>query len=205
MNGCLNCLQIGIERGLFVISIKQYAEERGKSIQAVHQQRKRKKYKARLEGHVIEKDGVYYLDKEAVKILDSAHETTVQVVDTNSKRRIQELENQLQKEKNRTTNLLSEIKNKSNKFEDLQAKLQAQTEQMAALVLDNKEKTLLLEQKEDQAAKVDKLITENAELKAKVELLEKSNDQLSAKVASQSVSESQNEPKKGFFARLFGK
>jgi hypothetical protein len=205
MNGCLNCLQIGIERGLFVISIKQYAEERGKSIQAVHQQRKRKKYKARLEGHVIEKDGVYYLDKEAVKILDSAHETTVQVVDTNSKRRIQELENQLQKEKNRTTNLLSEIKNKSNKFEDLQAKLQAQTEQMAALVLDNKEKTLLLEQKEDQAAKVDKLITENAELKAKIELLEKSNDQLSAKVASQSVSESQNEPKKGFFARLFGK
>lgn len=205
MNGCLNCLQIGIERGLFVISIKQYAEERGKSIQAVHQQRKRKKYKARLEGHVIEKDGVYYLDKEAVKILDSAHETTVQVVDTNSKRKIQELENQLQKEKNRTTNLLSEIKNKSNKFEDLQAKLQAQTEQMAALVLDNKEKTLLLEQKEDQAAKVDKLITENAELKAKIELLEKSNDQLSAKVASQSVSESQNEPKKGFFARLFGK
>lgn len=205
MNGYLNCLQVGIERGLFVISIKQYAEERGKSIQAVHQQRKRKKYKARLEGHVIEKDGVYYLDKEAVKILDSAHETTVQVVDTNSKRRIQELENQLQKEKNRTTNLLSEIKNKSNKFEDLQAKLQAQTEQMAALVLDNKEKTLLLEQKEDQAAKVDKLITENAELKAKIELLEKSNDQLSAKVASQSVSESQNEPKKGFFARLFGK
>lgn len=205
MNGCLNCLQIGIERGLFVISIKQYAEERGKSIQAVHQQRKRKKYKARLEGHVIEKDGVYYLDKEAVKILDSAHETTVQVVDTNSKRRIQELENQLQKEKNRTTNLLSEIKNKSNKFEDLQVKLQAQTEQMAALVLDNKEKTLLLEQKEDQAAKVDKLITENAELKAKIELLEKSNDQLSAKVAYQSVSESQNEPKKGFFARLFGK
>ncbi|SUO38356.1 Uncharacterised protein [Faecalicoccus pleomorphus] len=64
-----------------MISIKQYAEERGKSIQAVHQQRKRKKYKARLEGHVIEKDGVYYLDKEAVKILDSAHETTVQVVD----------------------------------------------------------------------------------------------------------------------------
>ena len=205
MNGCLNCLQIGIERGLVVISIKQYAEERGKSIQAVHQQRKRKKYKARLEGHVIEKDGVYYLDKEAVKILDSAHETTVQVVDTNSKRRIQELENQLQKEKNRTTNLLSEIKNKSNKFEDLQAKLQAQTEQMAALVLDNKEKTLLLEQKEDQAAKVDKLITENAELKAKIELLEKSNDQLSAKVASQSVSEGQKEPKKGFFARLFGK
>lgn len=205
MNGCLNCLQIGIERGLFVISIKQYAEERGKSIQAVHQQRKRKKYKARLEGHVIEKDGVYYLDKEAVKILDSAHETTVQVVDTNSKRKIQELENQLQKEKNRTTNLLSEIKNKSNKFEDLQAKLQAQTEQMAALVLDNKEKTLLLEQKEDHSAKVDKLITENAELKAKIELLEKSNDQLSAKVASQSVSESQNEPKKGFFARLFGK
>lgn len=226
MNGCLNCLQIGIERGLFVISIKQYAEERGKSIQAVHQQRKRKKYKARLEGHVIEKDGVYYLDKEAVKILDSAHETTVQVVDTNSKRRIQELENQLQKEKNRTTNLLSEIKNKSNKFEDLQAKLQAQTEQMAALVLDNKEKTLLLEQKKDQSnqieelkkdkqvlqnekeeqkQQIEELQQEKKELQEEMNQLKATNDQLSAKVASQSVSEGQKEPKKGFFARLFGK
>ena len=101
--------------------------------------------------------------------------------------------------------MLKEIDNLKNKIIMLQDDVKVKAEQMTALMLDNKEKTLLLEQKEDQAAKVDKLITENAELKAQVDLLEKTNDQLSAKVASQSVSESQNEPKKGFFARLFGK
>lgn len=188
-----------------MISVKEYAEERNKSIQAVHQQRKRKKYKARLDGHVFEKDGTFYLDDEAVKILDSAHETTVQVVDTNTKEKIQRLEKQLETEKNRNSNLLSEINKKSKKFEDLQMKLQAQTEQMAALLVENKEKTLLLEQKEDQSSRVDALAQENAELKAKIDLLKETNDQLVKEKESRSVSEGKKEPKKGFFAKLFGR
>ncbi|SUN83209.1 Uncharacterised protein [Faecalicoccus pleomorphus] len=158
-----------------MISIKQYAEERGKSIQAVHQQRKRKKYKARLEGHVIEKDGVYYLDKEAVKILDSAHETTVQVVDTNTKAKIEKMEHTIENLRNRENNLLNDLNKKNTEIINLQSKIQQQTEQIAALLVENKEKTLLLEQYKGQNA------TQNN---------------------PQSDSESR---KKGFFARLFGK
>ena len=107
--------------------------------------------------------------------------------------------------KSENERMIKEIDDLKNKIISLQDELKVKTEQMATMLVENKEKTLLLEQKEDQAAKVDKLITENAELKAKIDLLEKSNEQLSTKVASQSVSEGQKEPKKGFFARLFGK
>lgn len=174
-----------------MISIKQYAEERGKSTQAVHQQRKRQKYQARLKGHITKKDGVYYLDEEAVKILDSAHESSPMIVDTTTKKKIQELEKELEAAKERETKLLDE-------YNVALKKLQNQTEQMAQMMLDNQKKTMLLEQKEDQEAKIDSLVQENAELKAK-------NDQLVKEAEVRSSSEDHNEPKKGFFARLFGK
>lgn len=172
-------------------TVKEYAESVGKSHQAVYKQLKAKKNHDRLKDHVWQQSGSTYLDDVAIEILNESRKVT-QV-------------KQNQQLKNENEQMTKEINDLKNKIINLQMKLQTQTEQMATMLVENKEKTLLLEQKEDQAAKVDKLITENAELKAKVELLEKSNDQLSAKVASQSVSESQNEPKKGFFARLFGK
>lgn len=172
-------------------TVKEYAAEVGKTEEAVYKQLKAKKNKPKLEDHVIKINGVIHLDDVAVEILNESRNVTQVKQDK-----------QLKSENER---MIKEIDDLKNKIIMLQMKLQTQTEQMAALVLDNKEKTLLLEQKEDQAAKVDKLITENAELKAKIDLLEKSNEQLSTKVASQSVSEGQKEPKKGFFARLFGK
>ncbi len=187
------------------ISVDEYATSRGKTIQAVHQQRKRKHYKPLLKGHERTERRKIFLDEEAVKILDSAHDDTVAIVDTNTKEKIKKLERTIEQLKNRENNLLNDLNARNSTIIELQTKIQDQTEKIAQTTLENQKKTMLLEQKEDQAAKVDKLITENAELKAKIELLEKSNDQLSAKVASQSVSESQNEPKKGFFARLFGK
>jgi chromosome segregation ATPase len=187
------------------ISVDEYATSRGKTIQAVHQQRKRKRYKPLLKGHERTERRKIFLDEEAVKILDSAHDDTVAIVDTNTKEKIKKLERTIEQLKNRENNLLNDLNARNSTIIELQTKIQDQTEKIAQTTLENQKKTMLLEQKEDQAAKVDKLITENAELKAKIELLEKSNDQLSAKVASQSVSESQNEPKKGFFARLFGK
>lgn len=187
------------------ISVDEYATSRGKTIQAVHQQRKRKHYKPLLKGHERTERRKIFLDEEAVKILDSAHDDTVAIVDTNTKEKIKKLERTIEQLKNRENNLLNDLNARNSTIIELQTKIQDQTEKIAQTTLENQKKIMLLEQKEDQAAKVDKLITENAELKAKIELLEKSNDQLSAKVASQSVSESQNEPKKGFFARLFGK
>ncbi len=117
-------------KGVIMISIKEYAEKRNKSIQAVHQQRKRKKYKEQLKGHVFEQDGTFYLDDEAVKILDTAHESTVAIVDTKTKEKLQELEseiNQLKDENNVLKDMVIKIQND----------LQLSTQQILELKLEN--------------------------------------------------------------------
>lgn len=53
-----------------MITVKQYADERGISIQAVHQSMNGKQKKEKLKGHVYIKDGIKWLDDEAVVILD---------------------------------------------------------------------------------------------------------------------------------------
>lgn len=53
-----------------MITVKQYAEERGITIQAVHQSMSGKRKKERLDGHVHVIDGVKWLDEEAVAVLD---------------------------------------------------------------------------------------------------------------------------------------
>lgn len=181
-----------------MITVKEYAESRSKSIQAVHQQRKRAKYKDQLSEHEFVKDGVVYLDEVAVKILDSAHDTTVAVVDTSTKERIQKLERKLEATENREKNLLNDLNKKNTDIINLQKRLQEQTEQMTALLLENQKQTLLLEQKDEQITQIEELKSENDRLKEE-------NDHLLEKVETQSKSEGQNEPKKGFFARLFGK
>lgn len=55
-----------------MITVKQYAEDRGITIQAVHQSMQGKRKKNRLEGHVTVVDGVKWLDDEAVAILDES-------------------------------------------------------------------------------------------------------------------------------------
>lgn len=53
-----------------MITVKQYAEDRNITIQAVHQSMKGKRKKGLLEGHVHTVDGIKWLDDEAVIILD---------------------------------------------------------------------------------------------------------------------------------------
>lgn len=181
-----------------MITVKEYAESRSKSIQAVHQQRKRAKYKDQLSEHEFVKDGVVYLDEVAVKILDSAHENTVAIVDTSTKERIQKLERKLEATENREKNLLNDLNKKNTDIINLQKRLQEQTEQMTALLLENQKQTLLLEQKDEQITQIEELKSENDRLKEE-------NDHLLEKVETQSKAEGQNEPKKGFFSRLFGR
>lgn len=76
-----------------MVTVKQYAEERGITIQAVHQSMKGKYKKEALVGHVHTVDGVKWLDDEAVRILDEFRNRSPVVIereDTNA--RIQELE-----------------------------------------------------------------------------------------------------------------
>lgn len=188
-----------------MITVKEYAESRSKSIQAVHQQRKRAKYKDQLAEHEFVKDGVVYLDEVAVRILDSAHENTVAIVDTSTKEKIQKLEKQLDSAKNRVNNLLGELNNKKQTIIDLQTKIQEQTEQMTALLLENQKQTLLLEQKEEQKQQIEELQQEKKKLQEEMDQVKATNDQLIKEKEVQRKSEGQNEPKKGFFSRLFGR
>ena len=60
----------------YEVSVKEYAENRGKTVQAVYQQMKRKENAEALKGHVklkwVGNKNVKYLDEIAVAILDKA-------------------------------------------------------------------------------------------------------------------------------------
>lgn len=76
-----------------MITVKQYADERGITIQAVHQSMNGKRKKERLDGHVQVIDGVKWLDEEAVAILDEARNKSPIVWEkTDANERIEELE-----------------------------------------------------------------------------------------------------------------
>ena len=76
-----------------MITVKQFADERGISIQAVHQAMNRKKNKEKLEGHVHIVDGAKWLDDEAVAILDeSRKKVSVVIQREDSDERVRQLE-----------------------------------------------------------------------------------------------------------------
>lgn len=76
-----------------MITVKQYAEERGITIQAVHQSMNGKRKKERLDGHVQVIDGIKWLDEEAVAILDESRNRSPIVWEkADANERIQELE-----------------------------------------------------------------------------------------------------------------
>lgn len=76
-----------------MITVKQFAEERGITIQAVHQSMQGKRKKDRLEGHVQVIDGIKWLDDDAVAILDEARNKAPIVWErSDANARIEELE-----------------------------------------------------------------------------------------------------------------
>lgn len=82
-----------------MVTIKQYADAHGKSVQAVYQQINSKENKKALEGHITVKRvgnrNTKYLDEEAVRILEqaSAQAPTI-IVQNDDKERIEELTRQ---------------------------------------------------------------------------------------------------------------
>ena len=84
-----------------LLTVKEYAEIRHKSVQAVYKQMKSKENAAALEGHVhtrkVNNRDVQCLDEEAIRILNAASGNSVQVVlQTEDKERIAELEQEKQ-------------------------------------------------------------------------------------------------------------
>ena len=134
-----------------MITVKEYADRRNKSVQAVYKQLRREKNKRRLEGHLIKQNRMTYLDEEAIKILDEGQNVSIILVDQETKN---EEKDELSEYKDRVANLIetnNQLRDQQdllkNKIINLQDELKVKTEQMTSLLLENKEKTLLLEQK----------------------------------------------------------
>lgn len=102
-------------------SVKEYAKEHGITIQAVYQQINRKKNKEFLQEHIFKRDGVKYLDEEAVAYLEHqrVHAPTI-IMQTDDKERIEQLENENKMLLLKVAELQETIIAKSEKIEQLQ-------------------------------------------------------------------------------------
>lgn len=151
-----------------MITIRDYAKENNVSYEAIRKQIKR--YEDELNGHIIKQNRTQFLDDIAVAILDQhRRENPVIIVNQDTDFRLKQLEDE-------NKNLLIKVAQQADKISQLNEDLKNKIEQMTSLLLENNEKTLLLEQKKEQLNEIEKLKNE----------LEK-------------------EKNKGFFARLFGK
>ena len=148
-------------------TVKEYANSVGKSHQSVYKQLNSKKNKERLENHVWKQDGTTYLDDVAIDIL-------------NESRQMIQIQNDIQAHED-NDNLRKEVNDLKNKIINLQDELKVKTEQMTSLLLENKEKTFLLEQKKDQTEeRVNENLRHIDEKQSKLEYcLKKKNNVLS--------------------------
>ncbi len=127
-----------------MMSVKEYAVQRGKSAQSVYKQMKSKENAERLDGHIhvfrVNNKDVKYLDEEAVKVLDEASQNSVQVIlQTDDKERIAQLEEDKQA-------LLIQIAEIQNELIQTQKALSAEKDNVKQL---QTEKIELLEMKLD--------------------------------------------------------
>lgn len=123
------------------VTVKEYADTHGITIQAVYQQLKRKKNKPFIDAHSKLIRGTKYLDQDAVEYLENQRDNspTIVVQENNS----EEFE-ALRRENELLKNQLLELQNKHIKYRDeMDAKqhLIAQAEAQARL-LEDKEKQL---------------------------------------------------------------
>lgn len=158
------------------ISVKDFAEQRGKTVQAVYQQMKRKENAVALEGHVfthrVGNKDVKYLDDEAVSILDKSSQSAPLTI----------LEDGLRAELDDTKQQL-DMKEKQVIFQEGQ--LSILKEQLA----DAQQKLMALSEPQ---AQIDTLKAQNADLSAEVEVQRGKVAEIKKK-ASEDVQEAQKE------------
>lgn len=172
--------------GGFMVSIRDYAKMNNVSYEAIRQQVKR--YEDELNGHIIKQNRTQFLDDVAVDILDQHRkENPVVIINKDTDSRLKQLEDE-------NKNLLIKVAQQADKISQLNEDLKNKIEQMTSLLLENNEKTLLLEQKKDQAEEINQL---------KEQLDREKKEQLNE--IEMLKNELEKEKNKGFFARLFGK
>lgn len=118
-----------------MVTVKEYAEMRGKSVQSVYKQMKSRENAASLEGHIhvrkVNNKDVKLLDEEAVKVLDDASQKSVQVImQTDDKERIEQLENE-------NKQLLLELASVNKKLNDVRDRLDDTRELVHKLEMEN--------------------------------------------------------------------
>ncbi|MGO5373348.1 hypothetical protein [Holdemanella porci] len=169
-----------------MITIRDYAKENNVSYEAIRKQIKR--YEDELNGHIIKQNRTQFLDDIAVAILDQhRRENPVIIVNQDTDFRLKQLEDE-------NKNLLIKVAQQADKISQLNEDLKNKIEQMTSLMLENKEKTSLLEQKKDQAEEINQL---------KEQLDQEKKEQLNE--IEMLKNELEKQKNKGFFARLFGK
>lgn len=146
-----------------VITIKEYADQKGVSHQAVYKQLQT--HAEELEPFIVKNGRTRLLTDEAVTILDTYRETNPQIVErTNDKEHVEYLEGQIKVLLARENELNQELKNVYKEKAD-NAYLIASAE-TNKLLLEDKEKQLQQEIEKNAA-----VIEENAILKAEIERL----------------------------------
>lgn len=127
-----------------MITVKEYAEQQGKSVQAVYKQMRAKENAALLENHIfLQKVGnktAKVLDDEAVEILNNASRQAPTIVLQNGK------DEQIEALKAENEQLAGENKALLIKVADLQEKLLQEKDNVKLL---QQEKITLLEEKQD--------------------------------------------------------
>lgn len=135
------------------ISVQDYAEQSGKTTQAVYKQLKT--HEKELQGHIIKQSGKRYLDAEAVKILDSSSRMSAPVlVDTADKAKLEQAQE-------RINTLENELKIAQERLSNAQETIiTLQQEKIADLGIIERSR-LLLEDKERMDAEIQQIKSRN--------------------------------------------
>lgn len=155
-----------------VISLKDYAEQKNVSYEAVRQQVVR--YKDELEGHVIRDGRQQFLDEDAVAFLDGKRQKNpVTIIQQSRDERIEELEREKE-------NYLTQIAALSTRI----AELSEWKAEKAVEIAEANQKQQLLEDKSKQLQEMDRQCQEAkkeaAELHLKIHELQNQHDQAMA-------------------------
>lgn len=138
-----------------MVTVREYALNKGVTERAVYKQMKSKKNAERLDGHIRIIDGKQWLDDTAVSILDESKQTSVVIEKENNEKLIAELNEEI-------SQLNKELR-----------KVYQQLAEQAPQIASAESNKVLLEDKiaayEEEKRRADQFYRENIELKLKLE------------------------------------
>lgn len=124
------------------MTLKQYAASRGISYEAVRRQVN--KYKKELADHIVRKDGVQYLDQDAIAFLsEKRRRSPLVIVHEDNKDKIDQLEEELRSVKEKLLAAQTEILNAQRKVIEMQDAMKDSLEAKARydLLLEDHQRT----------------------------------------------------------------